>query len=59
LFSKFFQNTIDDTNESYQRFLEDVTNEILKLNLYTNKALTNVFQKHIKQNSGKLEKVDT
>lgn len=57
MFRKFFQNTSDDINNSYQIFLEDMTNEIIKLNLNTNKASTNVFQKNIKHNIGKLEKV--
>lgn len=49
---KFFQNTID---ESYQRFLEEMTNEVVRLDLSTDKALKNVFRKHIKHNIGKLD----
>ncbi len=53
-FSKFFQNTMD---ESYQRFLEEMTNEVVRLDLSTDKALKNVFRKHIKHNIGKLDEV--
>lgn len=49
---KFFQNTMD---ESYQRFLEEMTNEVVRLDLSTDKALKNVFRKHIKHNIGKLD----
>ncbi|XP_025422636.1 uncharacterized protein LOC112692242 isoform X2 [Sipha flava] len=48
----FFQNT---TNDSYQRFLEEMTNEVVRLDLCTDKALQNVFRKHIKHNIGKLD----
>lgn len=51
-YSKFFQNT---ENELYQRFLEEITNEIVRLDLCTDKALKNVFRKHIKHNIGKLD----
>ncbi|XP_026820255.1 uncharacterized protein LOC113558872 isoform X1 [Rhopalosiphum maidis] len=50
--NKFFQNTM---NESYQRFLEEMTNEVVRLDLSTDKALKNVFRKHIKHNIGKLD----
>ncbi|VVC29511.1 Spermatogenesis-associated protein 7 [Cinara cedri] len=49
---KFFQSTPD---ESYDRFLEEITNEIVKLDLCTDKALKSVFRKHIKHNIGKLD----
>lgn len=49
-----FQNTIDD---SYQRFLEEMTNEVVRLDLCTDTALKNVFRKHIKHNIGKLDEV--
>lgn len=44
-------------NESYQRFLEEMTNEVVRLDLSTDKALKNVFRKHIKHNIGKLDEV--
>lgn len=53
-FSKIFQNT---TDESYQRFLEEMTNEVIRLDLCTDNALKNVFRKHIKHNMGKLDEV--
>lgn len=53
--SEFFRNTMD---ESYQRFLEEMTNEIVRLDLSTDKALKNVFRKHIKHNIGKLDEVN-
>lgn len=53
-FSKFFQNTMD---EPYQRLLEEMTNEVVRLDLCTDKALKNVFRKHIKNNIGKLDEV--
>lgn len=51
---KFFQNTKE---ESYCRFLEEITNEIVRLDLCTDKALKSVFRKHIKHNIGKLDEV--
>lgn len=53
-FSKMFQYTSD---ESYQRFLEEITNEVIRLDLCTDNALKKVFQKHIKNNIEKLDKV--
>ncbi|XP_015373200.1 PREDICTED: uncharacterized protein LOC107168337 [Diuraphis noxia] len=50
---KFLQNTMDES--SYQRFLEEMTNEVVRLDLSTDKALKNVFRKHIKHNIGKLD----
>jgi len=44
-------------DEPYQRFLEEMTNEIVRLDLCTDKALNNVFRKHIKHNIGKLDEV--
>jgi len=44
-------------DESYQRFLEEMTNEVVRLDLSTDKALKNVFRKHIKHNIGKLDEV--
>lgn len=44
-------------DESYQRFLEEMTNEVVRLELSTDKALKNVFRKHIKHNIGKLDEV--
>jgi len=42
---------------SYQRFLEEMTNEVVRLDLCTDNALKNVFRKHIKHNIGKLDEV--
>lgn len=53
-FRSSFQNTMD---ESYQRFLEEMTNEVVRLDLCTDTALKAVFQKHIKHNIGKLDEV--
>lgn len=44
-------------DESYQRFLEEMTNEVVRLDLSTDRALKNVFRKHIKHNIGKLDEV--
>jgi len=44
-------------DESYQRFLEEMTNEVVRLDLSTDKALKNVFRKHVKHNIGKLDEV--
>ncbi|XP_050438949.1 uncharacterized protein LOC126844652 isoform X2 [Adelges cooleyi] len=43
-------------DHSYSRFLEEITNEIVRLDLSTDKALRAVFQKHIKYNTGILDK---
>lgn len=44
-------------DNSYQQFLEEMTNEIVRLDLCTDTALKNVFRKHIKHNIGKLDEV--
>ncbi|XP_050527719.1 uncharacterized protein LOC126897845 isoform X2 [Daktulosphaira vitifoliae] len=41
---------------SYSKFLEEITNEIVRLELSTDNALKTVFHKHIKNNTGKLNK---
>lgn len=43
--------------DPYQRFVEEMTNEVVRLDLCTDKALKNVFRKHIKHNIGKLDEV--
>lgn len=45
--------------DPYQRFVEEMTNEVVRLDLCTDKALKNVFRKHIKHNIGKLDEVST
>ncbi|XP_065209266.1 spermatogenesis-associated protein 7 homolog isoform X2 [Planococcus citri] len=55
--SKIINTSINKVNDEviYIQFLKDITNDILKKNIFTNKALKSVFQHHVQINKYELE----
>ncbi|NXD59030.1 SPAT7 protein, partial [Corvus moneduloides] len=43
----------------YLTFIEDVTNEILRLGLFSNRVLDQLFECYIEENKNRLDEVDT
>uniref|UniRef100_A0A8C3NXH0 Spermatogenesis associated 7 n=1 Tax=Cyanoderma ruficeps TaxID=181631 RepID=A0A8C3NXH0_9PASS len=51
------RRTVDDEEEEllYLNFIEDVTNEILRLGLFSNRVLDELFECHIEENKNRLD----
>lgn len=54
--NKNTSNSLSD-DEKYSTFLYEITQEIVQNKYYTDDELKNVFKKHMKQNSGLLDRV--